>query len=204
LEEAIDQTLKLQNRFDAAVKIESRERFWSAMVGSNIFGGMMAHKLGIHNIDCKRVFEWAVEEIKVMQEVTRLSFDDYATILGEFLLKHNNNILVVNRHSTSRNNIAAAPILTPRGALIIRYEPDTKRMFIIRQELKEYCVAKQITFTDMLVALNNTGAFIGEVRAKLDAGTEINAPPVVALEFDADLLGIGAPTPPVAPTQNGR
>jgi len=204
LEEAVDQTLKIQNRFDAAVKIESRERFWSAMVGANIFGGMMARNLGLHNIDCKRVFEWAVEEIKVMQETTRLSYDDYATILGEFLLKHNANILVVNKHSTSRNNIAAAPILTPRGPLIIRYEPDTKRMFIIRQELKEYCVTKQVTFTDLLVALNNTGAFIGEIRAKLDVGTEINAPPVVALEFDADLLGIGAPTPPAAPVSNAR
>jgi hypothetical protein len=55
-----------------------------------------------------------------------------------------------------------------------------------------------------LVALNNTGAFIGEIRAKLDVGTEINAPPVVALEFDADLLGIGAPTPPAAPVSNAR
>jgi hypothetical protein len=111
---------------------------------------------------------------------------------------------VVNKHSTSRNNIAAAPILTPRGPLIVRYEPDTKRMFIIRQELKEYCVDKQVTFTDMLVALNITGAFIGEIRTKLDVGTEINAPPVVALEFDADLLGIGAPTPPAAPIRNAR
>jgi uncharacterized membrane protein len=62
----------------------------------------------------------------------------------------------------------------------------------------------QVTFTELLSALNNTGAFIGEVRAKLDVGTEINAPPVVALEFDADLLGISAPTPPAPVTRNGR
>ena len=204
LEESIDQTLKVQNRFDSAVNIESRERFWSAMVGANIFGGMAAKRIGLHNIDPRRVFDWAVEEIKVMQDTVRLSFDDYATVLGEFMLKHNTNILVVNKHSTSRNNIAAAPILLPRGPLVIRYEPDTKRMFIIRHELKQYCVEKQITFTELLVALNNTGAFIGEVRAKLDVGTEINAPPVVALEFDADLLGISAPTPPAPVTRNGR
>jgi hypothetical protein len=204
LEEIIDQTLKVQNRFDSAVKIESRERFWSAMVGANIFGGVVAHRLGLHNIDCKRVFDWAVEEVKVMQGTVRLTFDDYATVLGEFMLKHNTNILVVNKHSTSRNNIAAAPILLPRGPLVIRYEPDTKRMFIIRQELKQYCVEKQVTFTELLAALNNTGAFIGEVRAKLDVGTEINAPPVVALEFDADLLGISAPTPPAPTPRNVR
>jgi hypothetical protein len=190
LEEVIEQTMKVQNRFDAAVGIETRERFWSAMAASNIFGGMIAKRLGLHNIDTKRVFDWAIEEVKVMQSSVKLSFDDYATIIGEFLLKHNSNILVVNKHSTSRNNIAAAPILLPKGALIVRYEPDTKRMFIIRQVLKEYCVTKQVTFIELLAALNKTGAFVGEARTRLDVGTEINAPPVVALEFDADLLGI--------------
>ena len=190
LEEIIDQTLKVQDRFDQAVKIETRERFWSAMVASNIFGGMIAKKLGLHDIDTKRVFDWVVEEVKTMQGTVRLSFDDYATIVGEFLLKHNTNILVVNRTSTSKNNIAAAPILLPKGALIVRYEPDTKRLFIIRQVLKEYCVSRQVTFVELLSALSKTGAYIGEARTRLDVGTEISAPPVVALEFDADLLGI--------------
>jgi len=190
LEEIIDQTMKVQRRFDDAAGIETRERFWSAMTAANIFGGMLAKRLGLHDIDTKRVFDWVVEEVKTMQGSIRMSFDDYATVVGEFLLKHNTNILVVNKHSTSKNNIAAAPILLPKGALIIRYEPDTKRMFIIRQVLKEYCVARQVTFIELLAALNKTGAFIGEARTRLDVGTEINAPPVVALEFDADLLGI--------------
>lgn len=198
LEEIIDQTLKVQSRFDQAVKIESRERFWSAMVASNIFGSMIAKKLGLHDIDTKRVFDWVVEEVKTMQGTVRLSFDDYATIVGEFLLKHNTNILVVNRTSTSKNNIAAAPILLPKGALIVRYEPDTKRLFIIRQVLKEYCVSRQVTFVELLASLSKTGAYIGEARTRLDVGTEISAPPVVALEFDADLLGI-APAVPLEP-----
>jgi len=42
----------------------------------------------------------------------------------------------------------------------------------------------------LLSGLNSTGAFISETRTRLDVGTEISAPPVVALEFDADLLGI--------------
>ncbi|WP_372825467.1 DUF927 domain-containing protein [Polaromonas sp.] len=190
LEECIDTTLKLQIKLDKAVKIETRERFWSGMAASNLAGGMFAYKLGLHNISYKRVFDWAVEEIQAMQGTTRLTFNDYATVIGEFLLKHNLNILVVNKYSSSRAGIAAAPILIPRGALMIRYEPDTKKIYIVRQALKDYCAAKQITFTDLLSGLNLTGAFIAEVRVRLDVGTEINAPPVVALEFDADLLGI--------------
>jgi hypothetical protein len=189
-EECIDTTLKLQIKLDKAVNIETRERFWSGMAASNLAGGMFAHKLGLHDINYKRVFDWSVEEIKSMQGSVRLSFNDYATVIGEFLLKHNLNILVVNKYSTSKAGIAAAPLLLPRGALIVRYEPDTKKIFIVRQALKDYCAAKQITFTDLLSGLNSTGAFIAEVRTRLDVGTEISAPPVVALEFDADLLGV--------------
>ena len=190
LEECIDTTLKLQIKLDKAVNIETRERFWSGMAASNLAGGMFAHKLGLHSINYKRVFDWSVEEIKSMQGSVRLNFNDYATVVGEFLLKHNLNILVVNKYSTSKAGIAAAPLLLPRGALIVRYEPDTKKIFIVRQALKDYCAAKQITFTDLLSGLNSTGAFIAEVRTRLDVGTEISAPPVVALEFDADLLGV--------------
>jgi hypothetical protein len=190
LEECIDTTLKLQVKLDKAVNIETRERFWSGMAASNLAGGMFAHKLGLHDINYKRVFDWSVEEIKSMQGSVRLNFNDYATVVGEFLLKHNMNILVVNKYSTSKAGIAAAPLLNPRGALIVRYEPDTKKIFIVRQALKDYCASKQITFTDLLSGLNSTGAFIAEVRTRLDIGTEITAPPVVALEFDADLLGV--------------
>lgn len=190
LEEIVDLALKVQARFDKAVNIDTRERFWSGMAAANLTGGLIAHKLGLHSINHKRVFDWAVAEISDMQSTTRLTFNDYATIVGEFLLKHNLNILVVNKYSSSKSGIAAAPLLLPRGALVVRYEPDTRRIYIIRQSLKDFCVLKQITFTDLLTALNKTGAFIAEVRTRLDIGTDISAPPVVALEFDSDLLGV--------------
>jgi hypothetical protein len=51
-------------------------------------------------------------------------------------------------------------------------------------------VDKQITYNEMLSALNQTGAFIGHVRTRLDVGMDMQAPPVDALEFDADALGV--------------
>jgi hypothetical protein len=193
LEEVVDLALRVQLRFDAATKIESKERFWSGMAAANLTGGMIAGKLGLHDIDTKRVYDWAVNEVGTMQDATRLNFSDYATIVGEFLLKHNMNTLVVNRHSTSRSGIAASPLFSPKAGLMIRYEPDTKKIFIVRQALKDFCVSRQVTFMDLLEALNKTGAFIAEVRTRLDMGMEMTAPPVVALEFDADILGIEPP-----------
>jgi hypothetical protein len=194
LEEVVDMALRMQLKFDAAVKIETRERYWSGMAAANLTGALVAKKLGLHDIDVRRVYDWSVNEISGMQNATRLTFEDYATVVGEFLLKHNVNTLVCNRHSTSRSGIAASPIVSPKGALMIRYEPDTKKIFIVRQALKDFCVSRQVTFMDLLEGLNKTGAFIAEVRTRLDIGMEMTVPPVVALEFDADLLGIAPPT----------
>jgi len=202
LEEVVEQAMRMQMRFDDAVKIQTRERFWSATVAANLTGALIASsQLGLHNINTRRVFDWVVEEVKSMQDNTRLNYTDFAALIGEFLLNHNANILVCNRKSTSRNNVAAAPLVMPRGPLIIRYEPDTRRMYIIKHELRKYCVEKQISYADMLTELNKSGAFTGELRTKLDVGTEINAPPVIALEFDADLLGVDMSGPPTATPQ---
>jgi hypothetical protein len=190
LEEVIDSAMKIQSSFDTLANVETRERFWSATVAANITGGMVAHKLGLHDINTKRVFDWAVSQVGDMQVETQLSMDDYAAVIGEFLLKYNANILVINHNSTSRSGIAAAPIVNPRGAIIVRYEPDTHRILILRSPLREFCVDRQVVFNDMLAALNKEGSFLGLARTRMETGTDMKAPPVEVLEFDSDKLGI--------------
>jgi len=190
LEEVTDSILKTQAIFDQRANIDNRERFWSGIAACNLTGGLIARNLGLHDIDVKRVFEWSVKEVKTMRNATNLSMDDYAAVIGEFLLKHNMNILVINRHSTSKSGIAASPIVYPRSSIIVRYEPDTRRILIVRSVLREFCVDRQITFNDLLEGLDREGSFISSSRTRLDTGTDIKAPPVEALEFDADKLGV--------------
>jgi hypothetical protein len=125
-----------------------------------------------------------------MQEDSKVDIDDYSAIVGEFLLKHNLNTLIINRHSTSKSGIAATPIVQPRGAIIVRYEPDTKIIQILRSALKTFCVERQITFSDLLDNLHKEGSFMSSSRARIDVGTDMHAPPVEVLVFDADKLGV--------------
>ena len=194
LEEIIDQTMKTQATFDSRAKIDTRERFWSGMAAANLTGALVAQRLGLHDIDVRRVFNWAVKEVITMQGNTQLRMDDYGAVIGEFLLKYNPNILVINRHSTSKSGIAATPIVNPRSSIMVRYEPDTRRIYIIRSALRMFCVDKQITFNDLLDSLSRDGSYLATVRARLDIGTDTYAPPVEALEFDSDLLGVVPPT----------
>lgn len=190
LEEVTDTMLKTQRLFDAAAHIDTRERFWSAQVACNITGALIAKKLGLHDINVKRVYDWIINEVQVMASATRLSMDDYAAVVGEFLLKFNMNILVINHRSTSKSGAAATPIVQPRSSIVVRYEPDTQKIFIIRTALKEFCVNRQVIFNDLLAALNKDGSFIGVFRTRIDVGSDIKAPPVEVLEFDAAKLGI--------------
>jgi hypothetical protein len=185
LEECVDNCMRVQKKFDEAVNIETRERFWSATVAANIAGSLIAGKqLGLHNINTKRVFDWVVEEVKTMQGAVRLSIEDYATIVGEFLLQHNLNILVVNKHSTSRNNIAAAPIVMPRGPLIVRYEPDTKLMFIAAKKFKEYCVTYQINYKETIKELKAKGMLTKVHNKRLSKGMQLVTGAVYCLWLD--------------------
>ena len=190
LEECTEMALKIQAKFDVDAAIDTRERFWSGQVASNIAGAMIAKKLGLHDIDVQRVYKWAVSEVQVMKAATKLSMDDYAAVIGEFLLKYNMNILIINRNSTSKSGIAAVPIVQPRSSIIVRYEPDTERIMIVRTALKEFCVDRQITFIDLLDGLNKEGSYISTTRTRIDIGTDMRAPPVEVLEFDAAKLGV--------------
>lgn len=190
LEEVIDSCLQTQAIFDRKAHIDTPERFWSATAAVNLTSMTIARNLGLWDIDPKRVFNWAVNEIGNMQVESRIGQTDYAAIVGEFLLKHNSNTLVINRHSTSKSGIAATPIVQPRTAIIVRFEPDTKLIHVLRSSLKAFCVERQITFTDLLDHLHKEGSFIQSARVRLDAGTDMQSPPVEALVFDADKLGI--------------
>ena len=190
LEEVIDSCMQTQSMFDTAAKIDTPQRFWSATAAANLTGAAIAKNLGLWDLNTKRVFDWAVHEISHMQEDSKVDIDDYSAIVGEFLLKHNLNTLIINRHSTSKSGIAATPIVQPRGAIIVRYEPDTKIIQILRSALKTFCVERQITFSDLLDNLHKEGSFMSSSRARIDIGTDMHAPPVEVLVFDADKLGV--------------
>lgn len=190
LEEVIDSCLQTQAIFDKRAQIETPERFWSATAAANLTGMTIARNLGLWDITPKRTFDWAVDAVGNMQGESRIGQTDYSAIVGEYLLKHNMNTLVISRHSTSKSGIAATPIAMPRGAVLVRFEPDTKLIHVLRTSIKEFCVERQITFSDLLDHLYKDGSFIKSDRVRLDAGTDMQSPPVESLIFDADKLGI--------------
>lgn len=183
-EEAIRTLREIQARIDRDVQFTSRERFWSATAAANITGGLISKALGLHDYDMKAVYKWLIEMLKRMRENIAAPPPEMTAVLGEFVNSHINNVVVVNGDIDARTSMEAAPILEPRGELHIRYEPDTKKMYVSVQAFRKYCAMRQIGYRDFVDQLTKKGVLTAIANKRLSKGMRIVAPAVRAIELD--------------------
>lgn len=187
LEEAIHTARDVQAKLDRELKLTQRERFWSAILAANIAGGLIAKSLGLIDWNMKNIYRWAADMLLNSRSDNTPPLSDVSGILGDFINRHLQNILVVNEAVDMRSgmpHLQAAPILEPRGALIIRYEPDTKRMYINASEFKKDCVERQINYRETIKLLDAKGIYIGSGTKRLSKGMKVAAPGVHAITLD--------------------
>ena len=184
LEEAIATLRQVQAKIDAEVQFTSRERFWSAIAACNITGGLISKKLNLHDYDMKAIYVWLKNMLGSMREEIAPPATEVTNMLGDFINSHINNIVVVNGKADARTNLDCAPILEPRGELHIRYEPDTKRMFVTVASMRTHCAERQIGYKDWLSQMDKKGLLVGVINKRMAKGMKIISPAVRAIELD--------------------
>lgn len=184
LKEVIELERSIQKKLDKAAGLTQRERFWSALAASSLTGGTVAYRLGLHNIDPSIIYKWAVGTLSDMCTDVRPNKDGGTSKIGQFLNEHINNILIVNNQVDKRAGLFEAPIREPRGELSIRYEPDTKLMYLSVKQLREWCSKGQISFKAIKHDLMERGVLVGEIKKCMSKGSDINSPAVWALTLD--------------------
>ena len=184
LEEAKTTVLGIQAKIDRELKLTQRERFWSAVVAANITGGLIAKNLGLIDWDMKSIYKWATQMILGLRVDVKPPTSDVMAVIGDYINRHMQNILVVNDDVDRRTTMALLPTLEPRGELLIRYEPDTKKMFIAAKPFKNDCVKFQVNYKDTLQQLEKKGIFLGTMNKRLSKGMKIVSPGVHSLIFD--------------------
>jgi len=185
LESAKDLIAKVQARIDKKVQFTSRERFWSAVAACNIAGGLIAKSIGLHDYDMAAVYDWLVGMLSEMREDIKPPQSNPTLILGEFINSHMNNALVVNGEVDARSNLEAMPLLEPRAELLVRYEPDTKHLYIAAKQFKDFCVEQQINYKSVLKELETTNVFVEAMNKRMAKGMKVVSPAVRVLKFDA-------------------
>jgi hypothetical protein len=184
LEEAKNTVLGIQAKIDKELKLTQRERFWSAVVAANITGGLIAKSIGLIDWDMKVIYKWATQMILGLRVEVKPPASDVMAVVGDYINRHMQSILVVNDEVDRRTNMAMLPTLEPRGELLIRYEPDTKKMFLAAKPFKNDCVKFQVNYKDTLAQLEKKGIFLGTMNKRLSKGMKVVSPGVHSLIFD--------------------
>jgi hypothetical protein len=175
----------MQARLDEHLKLTQRERFWSATVAANLTGIYIARHLELCDWDLGAIFKWACKMITNLRTSVAPPPDGDKQILGDFLVGRVDNILIVKDGADRRTKMEELPLLEPRRELMIRYEPDTSKVFVTCASFRQYCASRNIGYRETLNKLKKTGMFIGSAPKRMGKGMKFNPPPVQALEFDA-------------------
>jgi hypothetical protein len=185
LEDAVGLVRQIQARLDKEVQFTQRERFWSGVASCNIAGGLIAKNLGLHDYDMKAVYGWLKAMLSEMRNEVTPPQATPITALGEFVNAHITNALVVNGEADARTNMQSMPQLEPKGELLIRYEPDTKELYVAAKAFKDFCVRQQINYKGVIKELQQANIFIEAMNKRMSKGMRVVSPAVRVLKFDA-------------------
>ena len=195
-DEVLATLLRVQAKIDKKLKFSSRERIWSAAVAANITAGLVASNVGLLQItnkegkaeliedgddagkpktwDLGTLYEKVVGEVGQMSIETKAPLSNASATIADYVYRHNNNILVVEDGVDNRSHLPSSPIREPRGELVIRYEPDTKLMFIKVGHFNQDCVKYQAAKNDTIKELKQKGILVTTKNKRLAKGMDID------------------------------
>lgn len=183
-EEVKSTYLATQSLIDKQLKLTQRERFWSAVCAAVLTGIRIAIKLGLCDWDLPRITAWMIKMIGHIRTQTTAPLDNDLNTLGDFINRHTQHMLIVNGNVDLRTNLQGVPLLEPRLDTKIRYEPDTKHLYVVASAFKRDCLDQMINYTDTLNQLKKRGIFLHSGQKRMTKGTRVTSLPVQTLVFD--------------------
>ena len=184
LEEARDLALSTQAKIDSELGLMPRERFWSAVVAANLSGGLIAKRLGLLDWSLKRLYSWATDEIKAMRVDVKAPAGGTVQVVGDYINRHIQNILVVGGEVDRRSKLDKVPTREPKGELLIRFEPDTQKMFIITKAFKDDCAKYQVSSKDVIQDLKSRGILLDTGNKRITKGMNVPSLSIACLTLD--------------------
>ena len=154
-EKVAAQLKKIQARVDADLSLTQADRFYSIVLACAFTGASIAVKLGLCKIGISRVYAYALQVVgQIRVDIIAPAADNTLAAqetLTTYINENLNNALVINGARIPGN--LSAPTQSPRGPLRIRYEPDTRELWIPAAALKDYFVSRQVDFQQAIKEL---------------------------------------------------
>lgn len=161
---------------DAAVKIESSERFWSATIATVLVAGEIAKELGLLSFNVDAVRNWALDvQIPYMRGVVTEEYSDPLAVVADYLEHINGNIIMMQR--PTNNNLPNVQHVPRSGALLAHFDTHDRMLYVLKKGFKDYCTrigANTLKILDDLHTKRDGERIVPSkhTRRTLGAGTE--------------------------------
>lgn len=177
---------KMQEKIDAELGFDQSDRFYSNILTIAFVGALIAQKCGLHDIDIPRVYRYAIGLVEQNKIQHANSLGTPLMIAQETLTayvnENVNNVLVIDQH-TKGASVPPAAIRQPYGPLRMRYEPNTKELYITASEFRKFFTIRQVDVKESLKHLAAAGI------AKNDGLAEVKR---IGAGAVGNLSGLGA------------
>lgn len=155
---------------DQRAQVTSGERFWSAGVACVLTGFEVANKLGLTNVDIRRLFDFAVAQTNKMRGTVDEGVRTPSSILADYLNGNLRNMLISNS-KPERGKIMLVG-REPQGELRVRYDTWADRLYIDRHHIRQFCAERRIDFRTFRDGLFLSGALLNDqTKITLGRGT---------------------------------
>ena len=147
-EEVLRELESVRRTIDKRLKLTQADRFYSVVLACIFVGASIAQRLGLHHIEIMPVFKAIVSRVQGIKEEVLQPLGDTGKVAHDALITYVNenmaSTLVIN--AATKGDLPNAPLNHGgfRGPLRMRYEPDTRELWIPSSALRDYFVSRQI------------------------------------------------------------
>lgn len=132
----------------------NEERFWCAIMAVTIYGGLIAKKLGLIDINITALYKWLQGALVALRASKNSSIISAPDIIGEFLDKYAANVVIVGKASNAFKSYTGYKI--PVGAIMARFDVNTNICYLNRSALSEYLNQRGMSITAVRKELEST------------------------------------------------
>jgi uncharacterized protein (DUF927 family) len=137
-------------------------RFLSNLIVGVMLADRILRDMGMLDFDMDRIMEVVGKEFnRIIAGKKKADADDRGDVLGDFINKNIQNMLVIHDHKVK---------VTPRGPLYIRAEVDDSQIYISTSALKQYLHEIKLGIKDFEKRLSNSGVLVGKIRKQMASG----------------------------------
>lgn len=166
---------EVMREIDDVANISSAERFWSATVAVVLVTAEIARELGLLPFSTEALRGWVLaHQIPEMRGVVKQEYNDPLSILANFLMVTNSNIIITTKSQQGSLSVLHVP---HNGAILGHYDKSEQMLYVLKAGFRDYCNRIGANMRNIVNSLSEVrgGARIiaqEHTRRTLGAGTE--------------------------------